>query len=258
MFPEERKREILLTLQAVGKVKNLELAKALGVSEPTIRKDIADLDQEGLLIRTHGGAIPVETSALERGFSQKKSEGHAQKQAIAQVAMTLVRPGSTILLDSGTTTLEIAKQLGDFPVTVVTNSLDIAQSLEVKQLVEVIVLGGTMRWHTRALVGPLTHMLLSRLACDLAFIGTNAIGNNGFSTPNVVEAETKMHMIQAAKRSFIVADASKIGERSFVQFADFTGVSGLITDGPVPEDFTEKCKALDFDVLSQENKDVIP
>ncbi len=252
MFPEERKREILKQLQRDGKVRNLDLSKGLNVSEPTIRKDIADLDQEGLLIRTHGGAIHIESTSQEPHFSEKRDTSHTQKEEIARLAIGMIRPNTTILLDSGTTTYEIAKALGDSPITVVTNSLDIAQLLEGKQNIEVIVLGGTMRWHTRALVGSLTNSILRRLTVDIAFIGANAISEKGFSTPNLIEAETKSHMIRSAKRPYIVSDASKIGESSFVQFADFSELAGLIIAGDVPKDFADFCEKSEFEMIQKE------
>jgi DeoR family fructose operon transcriptional repressor len=253
MFPEERKREILKLLQQHGKVRNLDLSKILGVSEPTIRKDIADLDQENLVIRTHGGAILNESTSKEPNFSDKRDTSHDQKEAIAKLAISLIKPNNTLLLDSGTTTYEIANLLGDIPLTIVTNSLDIAQLLESKPNCEVIVIGGTMRWHTRALVGPIANVTLQRLHVDLAFIGTNAINQQGFSTPNLLEAETKSHMIKASKRAYIVCDSSKIGSTSLIQFASFKELSGLITDQLVPEDFKEHCLTRDFNLLTTPN-----
>ncbi len=130
MFATERKRAILDLLEKQGKVKVIELSETFDVSEPTIRRDIKELDEKGMLIRTHGGAIAREEGEHEPSFHEKQDKYFKEKESIGKLAAGLVNEGDTILLDSGTTTLQIAKELMVKNITVVTNSLDIAYELE--------------------------------------------------------------------------------------------------------------------------------
>lgn len=253
MFAKERKREILRILSEKGKVKTLELAEMLDVSEPTIRRDIADLDKQGALIRTHGGALPVEEQSIEPTFSEKVDKFSKEKIHIGKTAAALIKEGSTIVLDGGTTTLQIAKYLIGKSVTVVTNALDIAEELENKEGIEVILTGGNIRWKTRALVGPITEATLSRFRVDMAFIGTNAISvEDGITTPNLVEASAKKAMIKIAKRAFVVADHTKFGHSEFCQVANLEDIAGVITDPQIDDAVISQYEKEDLEVIVEE------
>ncbi len=252
MFAKERKREILRILSEKGKVKTLELAEMLDVSEPTIRRDIADLDKQGALIRTHGGALPVEEQSIEPTFSEKVDKFSKEKFTLEK-RQQLIKEGSTIVLDGGTTTLQIAKYLIGKSVTVVTNALDIAEELENKEGIEVILTGGNIRWKTRALVGPITEATLSRFRVDMAFIGTNAISvEDGITTPNLVEASAKKAMIKIAKRAFVVADHTKFGHSEFCQVANLEDIAGVITDPQIDDAVISQYEKVDLEVIIEE------
>lgn len=253
MFAKERRREILRILSEKGKVKTLELAEKLDVSEPTIRRDISDLDKQGALIRTHGGALPVEEKSIEPSFSEKVDKFSKEKIHIGKTAAALIKDGSTIVLDGGTTTLQIAKSLKGKKVTVVTNALDIAQELENIEGIDVILTGGNIRWNTRALVGPITEATLDRFRVDMAFIGTNAISvEDGITTPNLVEASAKKAMIRIARRAFVVADHTKFGQSEFCQVANLQDLTGLITDPQIDDRVISEYEKADLEVIIKE------
>lgn len=230
MFAEERKREIIRLLNIHGKVRNLELAQMFSVSEPTIRKDISELEEQNLLIRTHGGAMVIDSGEWEPTFTEKTDRFQDEKKSIAKLAAMMVKDHDVVILDAGTTTIEIAKCITAKSFTVITNSLDVANVLESNPNCEIIITGGMMRWKTHALVGPLADKSLSLLSADIAFIGTNGISKDGFSTPNLIEAATKSMMISRAKKNFVVADHYKFGHVSLAYFAELSEVSGIITD----------------------------
>ncbi len=253
MFVEERQREILKILRDKGKVKTLELAEMLGVSEPTIRRDISDLDKRGELIRTHGGALPIEENAAEPTFMEKADKYLAEKIQIGRVAASLIKNGSTVVLDGGTTTLQVAKHIQANDVTVITNALDIAEALEDHNGVDVILTGGTIRWNTRALVGPITETVLNQFRVDMAFIGINGISTvDGITTPNVVEASSKKAMIKIAHRAFVVADHSKFDRKEFCKVADFSDLAGIITDAGIDERIIDAYESIDVELILKE------
>jgi DeoR family fructose operon transcriptional repressor len=253
MFVEERHREIIKILRDRGKVKTLQLAEMLGVSEPTIRRDIAELDKRGELIRTHGGALPIEENDAEPTFLEKSDKYLEEKVQIGKVAASLVKSGSTIVLDGGTTTLQIAKHLSGEKLTVITNALDIAESLEENGDIDVILTGGTIRWNTRALVGPITEAVLKQFRVDMAFVGINAISaEGGVMTPNLIEASSKKAMLEIAHRAFVVADHTKFNKRALCKVAAFSDLEGIITDAGIDESLIHQYEQMDVELILKE------
>ncbi|MBS7525453.1 DeoR/GlpR transcriptional regulator [Fusibacter paucivorans] len=249
MFAEERKREILRLLHMNGKVRNLELAQKFAVSEPTIRKDISELEEQHLLIRTHGGAMAIDEGEWEPTYIEKSDRYQEEKRTIGFLAAMMIKDHDVVILDAGTTTVEIAKRIKAKHFTVITNSLDVANVLENNPDCEIIMTGGMMRWKTHALVGPLADKNLQTLSADIAFIGTNGISKDGFSTPNLIEAETKATMIKRARRNFIVSDNNKFGHVSLAYFADLTEVDGIITDQSPNKEFFELFEKSGVDLI---------
>lgn len=231
MFAKERKDEILKLLNENGKVKTLELSELLNVSEPTIRRDIADLDKKGLLNRTHGGALPISESGIEPSFRDKVDRFSEEKKTIGKIAAGMIKKGKCVILDGGTTTLEIINNIFVEDVTVITNSIDVAEACETKDNIHLILLGGQMRWNTRALVGPVAERTLRSFRADLAFIGVNGLNPEiGPTTQNIVEATTKQAMIEVSKSVYIVTDHSKFFNEEMCVISDFKSISGIITD----------------------------
>lgn len=231
MLAEERKLRILEFVDQRRAVRVRELSARLEASEASIRRDLEDLERAGLLRRTHGGAVSNETAAFEPSLTEKEDRHRSAKIAIATAAMQFIDENTTILLDAGSTTLQIARQLkSKRNVGVVTNALNLADELAGGK-VEVLLTGGALRPQTMALVGPLAENALADLHVDKLFLGANGIDfDKGVTTPNLVEAETKKVMVRSAKEVVLVADSSKLGRVTFARICALDGVHRLITD----------------------------
>lgn len=230
MFAEERKAEILQLMESGQPVKVGDLSQRFGVSESTIRRDLQELENVGLIQRTHGGAISIQSS-FELSYQEKEIRCLEEKQRIAKAAVELVKDGETVFLDAGTTTLQIAFALRGKTITVATNSMDIAQVFIEDPQVEVIVLGGSLRKGIRSLVGFLTNEMLARLHFDKVFLAANAVDLDfGVTTPNLTEAETKRHMVKAGKEVILVVDHSKLWEKAMCKICSLSEIDLLLTD----------------------------
>jgi len=236
MFAEERKAVILQLMESGKPVKVGDLSQRFEVSESTVRRDLQELENGGLIQRTHGGAISVQ-SGFELSYQEKEIRFYDEKQKIAKAAVELVKDGETVFLDAGTTTLQIAYGLRGKPVTVATNSMDIAEVFVEDAQVEVIVLGGSLRKNTRSLVGFLTNEMLANLHFDKVFLAANAVDLDlGVTTPNLMEAETKRHMVRAGKEVILVIDHSKLWEKAMCKICSLSEIDLLLTDDGIVED----------------------
>lgn len=235
MFAEERRNEILDLIESGKPVKVGDLSQRFGVSESTIRRDLQELENGGVIQRTHGGAISVQSS-FELSYQEKEVRNFEEKQKIARAAAELVKDGESVFLDSGTTTLQIALALRGKSITVATNSMDVAQVFSDDSSVEVIVLGGSLRKSIRSLVGYLTNEMLGRFHFDKVFLAANAVDPElGVTTPNLIEAETKNHMVRAGKEVILVMDHSKIWEKSMCKICSLDEINLLLTDDGLEE-----------------------
>ncbi len=235
MFAEERRLKIAKMLETAKSLTVAELAENFGVSESTIRRDLQFLEDKGFIQRTHGGAIGLQNSHYEPTYLEKETIQSVAKQEIGKLAADLVKDNDTVLLDSGTTTLNIAKNLKKKRITVVTNSPIIAMELAAEEEIELIMVGGMFRRGTRAFVGPIAESNLRQLNVDKAFIGANGIHLDGITTPNVTEAATKKAMIEISSQPYIVADHTKFGICAFVKFANLLDIAAIITDNNIDE-----------------------
>jgi len=215
LLNEERRRAILESLNRDGRVLVLDLAKRFETSQVTIRKDLEVLHAQGLVHRTHGGALPAREGALEDPTLREKEKlHHKEKLRIAAAAARMVQEGQVVILDSGTTTSEIAKALRSFRnLTIVTNAVNIAAELSGTSL-EVILTGGMLRKNSFSLVGPIAEETLHRLNADLLFLG----------------AKVNRAMVEVAKRKIAVCDASKFGRRSLSLIVPPSALDEVITD----------------------------
>lgn len=240
LFVEERRRRILDRLAAEETVTVEDLARVFGVSSVTIRADLQALSEAGLLVRSHGGALRRQETQPDLPITIKESLHHAEKVRIAERAVQLIRPDETIVLDSGTTTLEIARRLRaqNLPsLTVITNALNIATELARLPQVRTIMLGGILRHVSQSLVGPHAEQALRELNADRAFIGVDGLDPEiGLSTPDVLEAQLNAMMMRVSKEVVVVADSSKFGRRSLSVFGRVEGCGMIISDVGVPEE----------------------
>ena len=234
---EERRRAILDLLTHQGRVLVTELARQFETSQVTIRKDLEILHANGLVHRTHGGALPAREGALEDPTLREKEQLHRQeKLRIAEAAAAKVKEGQVLILDSGTTTTAIARALRNLKnLTIITNAVNIAAELA-GTAVEVILTGGTLRKNSFSLVGPIAEEMLHRLSADLLFLGVDGFDvHYGLSTPNLLEAKVNRVMVEVAKRTVAVCDASKFGRRSLSLIAPPSTLQEVITDRGAPK-----------------------
>lgn len=238
MYGSERRRHITETLAASGRVTVADLAADLDVSAETIRRDLSLLESEGHLERTHGGAVPaVPGGRVERTLAARRSENVDAKSAIGRAALRLLPAvGGTVLLDAGSTTDRLAASLpADHGLTLITNSIPVADGLHRAASEDLHVLGGTVRGLTGACVGPSVLRALEAIRVDVAFMGTNGLHPEcGLTTQDPDEAAVKNAMCRAARRVVVLADSSKFGHEFLVSFAPLDGVDVLVTDAPPP------------------------
>ena len=232
MLNEERRRAILELINREGRVLVNELAITFNTSQVTIRKDLEILHADGLLHRTHGGALPSREGALADPTLREKEKLHRkEKLRIAEAAASMVSEGQVVILDSGTTTTAIARALRSFHnLTVVTNAVNIVSELSGTD-VEVIVTGGALRKNSFSLVGPIAEETLRRLSADILFLGVDGFDvSYGLSTPNLLEAKVNRIMVEVSKTTVAVCDSSKFGRRSLALIAPPIGMQHVITD----------------------------
>lgn len=250
MFAEERQKNISIILNRDGSIKVNELSEYFNVSEATIRRDLQEMEEKRLLKRTHGGAVKIDITNFEPSFVDKKDERQNEKLAIGKTAASMIKDGDTIILDSGTTTLQIAKNITARNVTVITNSIDIAEELSNNKELEIIVTGGTLRFKTRAMVGHICEEAFKYFRVDKAFIGANGISAiEGITTPNFTEAQTKKSMIKSANKVIIVADSSKIQNVCLSVICSIGDVTSIITSGSMPQEIEDEFKDKGIDVV---------
>ena len=238
MLAVERRRRIAEIVRSRGVVAVAEMAEALGTSEITLRRDLRVMADQGLLMRTHGGAVLPAGLAHEPSYSEKAHQASSEKAAIARLAVTMIRPGDSIVLGGGTTTLALAHLLVDFPeLTVVTNSLLVAQALIPAGRVEVILTGGTLRRSIHALVGPAAEESLRSLRASQAFLSGNGLtAERGLSTPSPLVAAMDRALAAAAQQIVVLADNTKVGLETMCQTVPLAQIATIITDdGADPE-----------------------
>ncbi|MFF3851607.1 DeoR/GlpR family DNA-binding transcription regulator [Micromonospora sp. NPDC002575] len=234
MLARQRQAAILERVRATGGVRVTELAAEFGVSDMTIRRDLDTLHEQGVLAKVHGGATTTGPgSTHEPGFHAKSVRQLPEKAAIAARAAELVRPGAAVALSAGTTTAELARRLVDVPgLTVVTNSLPVAEILHAGgRADQTVVLTGGVRTPSDALVGPLAVAAIRSLHLDLLFLGVHGISERaGFTTPNLMEAETDRALVAAADRLVVLADHTKWGTVGISSIVELAAADVLVTD----------------------------
>lgn len=238
MLPAARHQSIVEAVQRERVVRVSDLAQQLGVSLMTVRRDIEMLEESGQVERIHGGAkLPGDASTHEPGFELKSTQLTAEKRAIAVEAATLVHEGMAVALSAGTTTWALAKELVNGPrVTVVTNSIRIADlfhhaSASAARHSSTVILIGGERTPSDALVGPIATAALKQLHLDLLFLGVHGMdAGAGFTTPNLLEAETDRAFVAASRRVVVLADHTKWGTQGISTIAELEEADEVISD----------------------------
>jgi DeoR/GlpR family transcriptional regulator of sugar metabolism len=237
VFAAERRQMILEMVRANGAVSLRELARVVQTSEVTVRRDVRALEAEGLLDRRHGGAVLPGGFTRESGFPQRAMAATAEKTAIAEYAAGLVGEGEAIVVGAGTTTQELARRLARVPgLTVVTNSLLVAQALAHANRVEVVMTGGTLRGSNYALVGSGAEQSLAGLRVSRAFLsGAGLTAERGLSTSNMLAASVDRALVRAAAEVVVLADHTKLGTDTMFQTVPTELITQLVTDQPPPD-----------------------
>ncbi|SCG12278.1 transcriptional regulator, DeoR family, partial [Streptomyces sp. MnatMP-M27] len=225
-------------VRANGAVSLRELARVVQTSEVTVRRDVRALEAEGLLDRRHGGAVLPGGFTRESGFPQKSHLATAEKTAIADLAAGFVEEGEAVVVGAGTTTQELARRLARVPgLTVVTNSLLVAQALAHANRVEVVMTGGTLRGSNYALVGSGAEQSLQGLRVSRAFLsGSGLTAERGLSTSNMLSASVDRALVQAAAEVVVLADHTKLGSDTMFQTVPTDVITRLVTDEPPGHD----------------------
>ncbi|NPV54995.1 MAG: DeoR/GlpR transcriptional regulator [Firmicutes bacterium] len=231
LLAEERLERIIVEAKRHRVIKITDLRDVLGVTARTIRRDLEELERRGILKRTHGGAVWVGDPAHDLTFAVRASTCREEKARIGAVVSNMVKPGEAIIIDAGSTMVEVARNIPDLAgLTVTTNSLSVAAELVGKRSVTTIMSGGVLRETTLSLVGHKAEETFKQINADKAFIGASGITiEHGFTNSNPFEAEVKRAMIQAAREVIVVADHTKLGKVNLASFAALADVDLLIT-----------------------------
>jgi DeoR/GlpR family transcriptional regulator of sugar metabolism len=252
LLAEERRREILGVLGENGRITVEEVAKRFGVSSVTARGDLDALSESGALVRSHGGGIKPLTAAPEHPLKVREGMHHEEKVRIAQAAAQLIRPLQTVILCTGSTSAELAKQIRrnySEGITVITYALNIANLLADLPNISLVMLGGFLRHPSTAFVGPHAEQMMRSLHADHCFLSTVGLNVDvGLTTLDIMEAQLNRLMIDSAAQVTALADSSKFGHRSLSLISDFRSIHGVVTDTGAPEADIEKLRSLGVEV----------
>lgn len=230
IFQEERMRGIMKILEKENRVLISDLCRVFNTTGVTIRKDLTQLENEGALKRTHGGAILNKSLFQGLALNEKEKLNANEKERIANEAVKMIAEGDVIMLDSGSTTTLLAKKMKDVKgITVITNAVNIALEL-ISSDVEVMLTGGSLHKNTSTLIGPIADDTLRKLSADKLFHGVDGIDYKiGLTTPNVTEANTSRVMMEQAGENILLVDSSKFGRRSLGVICQIKEIDKIIT-----------------------------
>ena len=226
-----RHEEILKILTRLRSISVQELTSRLNVSEVTIRKDLSTLEEMGFIIRSHGRAGLAEDSRTLRTLTTRKNLNNEEKRRIAAKARSLIKEGDTIYLDTGSTCRYLAEEIRKMSLRVITNSLDVMNTLAEESGISLVSLGGSYRKEAGSFLGPLPIETLKNFHIETSFLGATGILPRGiFSSQNILESQLKQQVLNVSGRRVILADSSKYGLSAFSVFARTSDIDILITD----------------------------
>lgn len=251
MLPTHRRDKILELLQEDGSAKVLDLAKLFKVTEVTIRQDLEKLEKDGLIIREHGGAYLKNVKDLVQTFSLVHQDNLDKKELIANKCLDFIDSGDIIILDSGSTTTEIAKKLkGRKSLTIITNALNIAMMLGAEPGIEVILTGGEFKPPTLSLTGQKAADFFKGLHVQKLFLATAGISlKAGLTYPSISDLVVKKAMIDSAETTFLVADSTKMGKASFASLGAVSLIDYIITDSGIEEKHQQVFKDNEIELI---------
>jgi DeoR family transcriptional regulator of aga operon len=253
LLTEQRRRNLLDLVDQQGQVTVADMVKRFSISAVTVRSDLDALASLGAVVRSHGGAVRRLEATQDYPLRAKETLHRDEKIRIGKAAAELVEPGETIILDSGTTTAEIARHLKRMktqPLTVITNALNIGVELADSPGISLIMIGGLLRPVSCSFVGPQAEAMMNEFHANRLFLAVDGFDlENGPSTPDVLEAQLNNVMIRSAREVNVVTDFSKLGRRSVSRIGPFNRIRRLITDNRAPQEFTEGLRKSGIEVI---------
>lgn len=251
MIPNQRREKIYELIKEDGSAKVIDLARIFKVTEVTIRQDLEKLEKDGLVIKEHGGAFLKNIKDQVQAFSLANLENMEKKELIALKCLDYIESGDTIILDSGTTTTEIAKKLKGFKnLTVITNALNIALLLGAEPGIEVIVTGGEFKPPTLSLTGQKAADFFKGINVQKLFLATAGISlKSGLTYPSISDLVVKKAMIDAADTTYLVADSTKVGKSAFASLGALSLIDYIITDGGIEDKHKQVFKDQEIELI---------
>ncbi len=251
MMAEERRTQILQIARKAGRVKVNELVRRFNTSAVTIRNDLNELHQRGLVLRSHGGAVLPDTILRESPVHERLKAHAEEKRRIGAMAATLINDGETVILDSGTTTLEIARQIKKKQgLQIITNGVNIAAELLDARGVQVFIVGGTVRGESASISGRFTEEMVEQFSADKMFLsGAGCDLDFGVSGANLEETMVNRAMLRISREIILVSDASKFSKRSMSRIAPFSEIDTVISDTGLGEEIQVTLRALGCNLI---------
>lgn len=247
----ERRNTAVKMVKDSGQVSVGELSRLFGVSEVTVRKDLEYLENRNLLIRTHGGAMQNEYLVYDSNFEDKSRKNAEKKRRIGRAAVDLIQEGDTILLDAGTTVMQVARQLHDKRnLTLITCAVNVATELIRIPENQIVMLGGEIRASSAAVVGPFAEKMVREYYCRKLFLGCDGFDVDfGITTTNVNEAHLNRVMIESAHETILLLDSSKFDRRGLSKICGLEKISKIITDDGIPDKIKKTLHDLEIPVI---------
>jgi DeoR/GlpR family transcriptional regulator of sugar metabolism len=256
MLAHQRREKILELLKEDGSAKVIDLAKIFKVTEVTIRQDLEKLEKDGLAFRDHGGAFLKNVEDQVKSFSLANQQNIDKKELIAKKCLEFIETGDTIILDSGSTTTEIAKKLKDSKIknlTVITNALNIALMLGAEPVIEVIMTGGEFKPPTLSLTGQKAADFFKGINVQKLFLATAGLSlKAGLTYPSISDLVVKKAMIDAADTTYLVADSTKFGKSAFASLGALSLIDYIVTDAGVEDKHKEVFKQNEIELIIAE------
>lgn len=231
VFIPERWERIIDLVQLQGRASVEEIAQALGISPTTVRRDLARIHEKGLIERTRGGASPSPHVRVGPTLAESRLINPSEKELIGKAASSLVSDDDTLMIDGGFTTYQVSRCVQSTNLTIITNSLDVAQAFAARETTIVIVIGGELNSATGTLTGSVAEQQIRAYCADWAILGADAVSpEEGLTSPNPLTAQTKKAMIESSHGLIVVADHTKLGRFSPHRVAPCSAIGALVTD----------------------------
>ena len=250
MLAIARQKRILELLRASGSLRTTETARLLDVTDETVRKDFEVLEKRGELLRIHGGASKPERISEDQPFTERQAVRRSEKQAIAKLAAKRIQPNETIFLDASSTALTLTRYLPEVPLTVLTNAMNVVTALADRPQIDLICTGGIYEARSRSFIGLIAEKSLHRYNINrLCFSGNGLHLERGVSERNSRQAAFKERVIACAEDVVLLADHTKLGQKSAFFFGEISALSCLITDKEADPEFIEALEYMGVEVL---------